>query len=454
MSPWLFHWQCYDSARGGQAKLDADATKWAGLSKSRFIGEQRTYSDKHHGSRWGEHGVIQYHAMVVEPMHGCHMEFNVLMGESSHEHLLVVSNDKVVKDKIVEATREINELWGSVHTQQRYYFGRDSDGKPQPSPSVIGPDMKIILAHPTLLPRHMEIMSEVWELTEPERKKQSTEKPKEMAKAARQEKAKAKQPSSFCEIAASDDDSDDEPGEAAARPANAAPKKTYHQLVALAFSRFIDVYEYLHRHHDEKASAVSFDERHRRADEACDYLHKFQQDMINLIGEHKRRAYAHDLYYGVHKLYELFSKPWGGSTEGAEHAHQEVKRMFLTMSCHSRAHAEKYHGPQYQTLDGVTVKQQLCRERAELDLNPSEYNATKAACTFVVKKRVAAPAPAPARGGARRGRGRGARGRGRAAARTVLVEHVVGAKEEKFKRANGAPSKMLAVRDALREIAS
>ena len=142
MSPWLFHWQCYDSARGGQAKLDADATKWAGLSKSRFIGEQRTYYDKHHGSRWGEHGVIPYHAMVVEPMHGCHMEFNVLMGESSHEHLLVVSNDKVVKDKIVEATREINELWGSVHTQQRYYFGRDSDGKPQPSPSVIVPDMK------------------------------------------------------------------------------------------------------------------------------------------------------------------------------------------------------------------------------------------------------------------------------------------------------------------------
>eukprot|EP00966_Prymnesium_polylepis_P108846 2519344-Prymnesium_polylepis.1 len=69
--------------------------------------------------------------------------------------------------------------------------------------------------------------------------------------------------------------------------------------------------------------------------------------MIDLIGEHRRRAYAHDLYYGMHQLYALYGKPWHGSTEGGEHAldaHQEVKKMFAHLSCHSKAHASKFSG--------------------------------------------------------------------------------------------------------------
>ena len=47
------------------------------------------------------------------------------------------------------------------------------------------------------------------------------------------------------------------------------------------------------------------------------------------MGDFKRRAYGHDLVYGMHKLYKLYGKPWNGSTEGAEHAHQKVKKYFM-----------------------------------------------------------------------------------------------------------------------------
>ena len=44
----------------------------------------------------------------------------------------------------------------------------------------------------------------------------------------------------------------------------------------------------------------------------------FERAAIALVGEHRRRAYAHDLVYGMHKLYNLYGKPWNGSTEGAD----------------------------------------------------------------------------------------------------------------------------------------
>ena len=191
-----------------------------------------------------------------------------------------------------------------------------------------------------------------------------------------------------------------------------------------------------------KASSVSKAER----DKACARVHRFGQAMINMIGEHRRRAYAHDLYYGMHKLYDLYGKPWNGSTEGGEHAHQEVKRMFLKMACHSRAHAAKYHGAQFQVLEQGVIKQQLIRKRALDDLNPSEYNAMRANTTFAVKRRVAAPEP-----------GRGGRGRGRAGGRggtkrvrTVVVEKVVGSKEAKYDPE--VESKMCALCDTIGDL--
>ena len=55
-----------------------------------------------------------------------------------------------------------------------------------------------------------------------------------------------------------------------------------------------------------------------------------------------------------------------GTDEGLEHAHQEGKRFFLQMSCHSTKHADKYGGPQMQVMRQGVVKAQLCRERSSV----------------------------------------------------------------------------------------
>eukprot|EP00966_Prymnesium_polylepis_P213157 4937082-Prymnesium_polylepis.1 len=99
-------------------------------------------------------------------MHGCLSEFNVLLDESMQQHLLVDSSDKVVQATIASATEEINNLWGGVHMQKRLYWGKDADLKAQPAPAVNGPDMKVIITHPTLLPKSCEIMAQVWDLLE------------------------------------------------------------------------------------------------------------------------------------------------------------------------------------------------------------------------------------------------------------------------------------------------
>ena len=53
--------------------------------------------------------------------------------------------------------------------------GCDEHGNAQPAPAANGPDMKVILRHPTLLPRSMEIMMQVWDLVEAAPDKQWTE---------------------------------------------------------------------------------------------------------------------------------------------------------------------------------------------------------------------------------------------------------------------------------------
>ena len=95
-----------------------------------------------------------------------------MLQEAIHEHLLVQSTDPALKEAIRQMTKEINALWGSMHLQKPLYFGRDDSGIAEPQPTANGPDMKVILRHPKLLPKTMEIMRRGWQLTEPERKKQ------------------------------------------------------------------------------------------------------------------------------------------------------------------------------------------------------------------------------------------------------------------------------------------
>jgi hypothetical protein len=165
--------EVFDSTAGGQQKLDEELEKIAGCTEPTRKAEALKYADKHDGIMHGQYGVLPCHHVVVEPMHGCHNEFNVVvLQEAIHEHLLVQSTDPALKETIRQMTKEINELWGSMHLQKPLYFGRDDSGTAQPQPTANGPDMKVILRHPKLLPKTMEIMRRGWQLTEPERKKQ------------------------------------------------------------------------------------------------------------------------------------------------------------------------------------------------------------------------------------------------------------------------------------------
>eukprot|EP00966_Prymnesium_polylepis_P320208 7376590-Prymnesium_polylepis.1 len=61
--------------------------------------------------------------------------------------------------------------------------------------------------------------------------------------------------------------------------------------------------------------------------------------------------------------------------------------MFAHLSCHSKAHASKFTGVYHQVLRNSVIKAQLCRERAAIDLNVSQYNAVRANVVFNVMQR-------------------------------------------------------------------
>ena len=79
------------------------------------------------------------------------------------------------------------------------------------------------------------------------------------------------------------------------------------------------------------------------------------------------------MQYGLHKLYRLFGKPWNAATEGSEHLHQDMKRYFLHLTCHSN----KKTGDCLQVLRLMLVKQSLLRKYAHL-LPHSQYAAMRA----------------------------------------------------------------------------
>ena len=149
---------------------------------------------------------------------------------------------------------------------------------------------------------------------------------------------------------------------------------TYTQRVGAALVAFIEFYDYIHGDHNIKASELDVNMRASRADTAVALSIEHQRAMIALIGTHRRRTYAHDLVYGLHVLYRLFGRPWNAATEGNEHAHQDMKRFFLHLACHSSKHS----GDCLQVLRLLTVKQQTLRLHAARVLPTSNYAAMRA----------------------------------------------------------------------------
>ncbi len=82
---------------------------------------------------------------------------------------------------------------------------------------------------------------------------------------------------------------------------------------------------------DLKSSEIHTDLRAARAREAAALGLETETAILACIGTKRKRTYAHDMVYGLPKLYMLFGKPYLSATEGNESAHQQMKVMFKTM---------------------------------------------------------------------------------------------------------------------------
>jgi hypothetical protein len=278
---------------------------------------------------------------------------------------------------IAEVQRKLNELWAAANLPQFIQWGKDEQGSH--SHAMNGPTIKAVFARPELIKETFRLMEQVWELHElakankaklPATAAVATDDGKGKGKGvgagagagkgkkgARKPKAQKQRGVQMDEPGDSDDEDDALAGDDAApcrrpphlrrtRPGwtrrgqtqeqkenDAAVKElTIKQRAGAAFLTIITFYQFIHSRHNRRASEITQAERDKLAKQAVGLALAMQRAMLALMGSHKRRTYAHDLVYGMYNLYRLFGRPWNAATEGSEHAHQEMKKYFLTWS--------------------------------------------------------------------------------------------------------------------------
>ena len=335
-----------------------------------------------------------WHKVVFDPMHGLHMEGNVLLEESVQLPLACADEvDTVAKAKLLKATDEINELWRSYNFPKYIQFGKDTNGAK--FKQLDGPTWKAALRSNVLKKTYEIMRRDVYPLLEvvdgswkpPKVEEQLAKDLQSSGKAKRKgAKAKAKGGAGKRKKVAratkfgdssddSDDDSDDDGTEAESATKDAAgaaaiQQLTYAQRTGAAWTAFISFYEHLHKDHDVKSSTWDKAERERRGLEAAEMAVNLQRAMLALIGSYRRRTYAHDLVYGIYHLYVLYGKPWNASTEGNEHAHQDMKQYFSHLCCHNDKGKD---GDVLQVLKLMHVRAHLMNTYGGKFLPNSEY---------------------------------------------------------------------------------
>ena len=116
---------------------------------------------------------------------------------------------------------------------------------------------------------------------------------------------------------------------------SAAQAMTHREKVIVMFLSISHLYCFVHDDAKTKASEISVSERLWKAKKASEYGRGMAQAVINLCGNDVRQTYLHDAAYGPATLYTVLGKPYLGSTEGNESAHQVMKKYFKTMTSHS-----------------------------------------------------------------------------------------------------------------------
>ena len=140
--------------------------------------------------------------------------------------------------------------------------------------------------------------------------------------------------------------SDEEEGEGAAaaaaekEPAATAPTEaSYKEKVVAMFLSLSAHWLFTHSINDRDAKEILRPEREKLARKAYDFGCDVVQAVCAVCGDEQRQTYLHDIAYGLQKLFLILGKPYLGGTEGNESAHQELKKDFHQMCCHSNKRA-------------------------------------------------------------------------------------------------------------------
>ena len=140
--------------------------------------------------------------------------------------------------------------------------------------------------------------------------------------------------------------SDEEEGEEAAaaaaekEPAATAPTEaSYKEKVVAMFLSLSAHWLFTHSINDRDAKEILRPEREKLARKAYDFGCDVVQAVCAVCGDEQRQTYLHDIAYGLQKLFPILGKPYLGGTEGNESAHQELKKDFHQMCCHSNKRA-------------------------------------------------------------------------------------------------------------------
>ena len=379
---------------GGYAELEAERVRMA-----RDPAKEKHHIDTHDSQGFNRPPLIPFHFDVFDPMHGIHCEVNALLDEAVHKPLELgyESKEPGVKETCARVQNKVNDLWKKANLPKLIQFGKGKDSKGKDSAhshALNGPTFKKAWGKQDLLLGTFEAMREVYALREcvpdvsasqgppsssaPKKKKTdrtaSFDAP-EPSKPITQQKAASNLGLSRNGGARGGAKA---PGAAAfafTEPPPPPPKVPYEQRVGCAVIALIYFYEYITAHHGEKASIIRADPAalDTRASKAVVLAVQLQRAMIAVCGTHRRRAYAHDMVYGLHRIYSLVAKPWAVATEGSEHKHQEVKRFFAHLICHND---KGPHGGAFEILRMELVKEQLFREHGHL-LPRSNYIAQR-----------------------------------------------------------------------------
>ena len=391
---------------GGWAQLEAERARYARMDPATRAREEKKHADKHEAQNLCRAPLVPFHHVVFDPMHGIHCEVNALLDEAVHKPLCVGYDSKIpeVKATCEKAASVINKLWHEANLPKYIQWGKSKGdkGKEQENGHAMnGPTFKKAWANGPLLVATLKAMEPVWALKEviksnaqefeepegsdsgaegagaPEATSKKPKKAKKPDRGSQFDLPTRNVPNSSGRSSASTRDSDGGPSISAADAAAAvaaAAKVPFAHRVGVAILSLIYFYEHITAYHGELASKTTDAVIEARADKAIALAIQMQRAMVAVCGTRRRRTYAHDLVYGIHQLYTLFKKPWGAATEGSEHKHQDVKRIFQHLVCHN---GKGEHGCAFEILRLELVKENMIREYGTTLLPQSEYVAMR-----------------------------------------------------------------------------